>query len=89
MTAQQIASLITLLEQLENNFDAPYQELDQECRHNPLNIHARRTGNYLGTMLWNARNALTHANQFAAALLAETSGSSPDGGPSEARFQAS
>lgn len=63
MTAEDLAHLIQQLEALTAAFDEPLQQLEI-ARRDRLDIHAIRTSNYLGTMLWNARSALTHAREM-------------------------
>ncbi len=84
MTAEDLATLAQALNHILSTFDTPRRELDALHTRNPLNVTTWRAAVQLSSMLWHARQALFYINELhTAALLAETPGSTPDGGPSE------
>lgn len=61
MTAEDLATLIHELSETDKKFSDLLVTLEKMADQAPRNINARRTVNYLSTMIWNCRWALFHA----------------------------
>lgn len=61
MTPEDLATLIQQLGEADKKFSDMLTPLENMANQSPRNINARRTVNYLSTMIWNCRWALFHA----------------------------
>lgn len=71
MTPEELAALIETLGEMDKKFSTLLYTIEQMCDQAPRNINARRTANYMTSMIWNLRWALFHALAIQATALQE------------------